>query len=1134
MVDHETIVDVFPLDVQRQKRDADIAYRLEQFMPGNWKDETFDAEPFMIPYVFGIAKTHQLPSDGLLRTDIPETINCNEFIRHVRDSNGNYQWIFDNYWTDDLSRASSTHRSSLAEIVNTYLAEISPVLTHLIQSEATLPVWQPAEQTTVADDYTEFLQSLHIPMLNGGPDMLLHRLGTFKSHEKDEARVAEIFSHMMQPGNEQHTVLLNTSGAGKTRINFEGLCESWGVYLTSKVDTHGHGSHDLWHAIDAVQKDPKFRAHLPQVRWKTAHERNMDIARHRFNEVLYARLLIMNRFCFLAKQTNSNGALLEEHKKCWLLLQVKPSQLALRDIFSELSLKIRGIENSKSISARLKKVIAQIREQLSVTLDPDFRLFCVIDEAQVAAETCLNAFRKRPPKVTTQPSEIPPQVRPHLRSDKTAWHEEAEKDTRRPILREILTAWTHAALNPVRVVVTGTGLSAGFMGEIMTSAVVKDHKYRTLNDTGGFTDSTAQKAYMESLMPNRFKTTNEAKLLLRLACEWLRGRFRFTATFMRQLMIAQYQKPLQLFQQYIFAYTGSIRRLGVPQLRGFMPTGGILDDLSLLPPERIVKPGSMFRFDRLKQHPDLYEKIRALTSRFYMQSDGLDLNKETEMVAVEYGFARMASEIKSNVDSSQRPIRCVLDEPLAQLALEQWLGEQGLSLPKALALRARLGLHSATHGFNAWEEYFAFYLSTVFDGRTKLSRIFAFPAEIPQWAKNSARLVALYRVDEDGSPSEVAEIQSGVVRKNARPSVALGVGSKYTDAWLKHEVKPPILFPTTFMGPDIMFVLELTDPDKSRIWVAVQSKHTSSEKLRKKTLNDAIRSVTPSQYYQVKPKQASQKPTKKMENAIEKGKEDNEKVVKLLRELPNRLQDGAGDCSLLRVVASWGATGLRQQVTRHEKRLRTMRGNKTGATTDKTSPKAPMTKGTNSGAAEEAKQNHGPQTTTAKSKRKAKAAPVQPSEKLGERKKTIHGSSTKKNISHHEKAKKVAQTSAALETPKPRKHPLQFYNDPGHHPIAELDISFMQSKGFDLLGLIRDVESGAHEAAGFSDPEDGDDEDGEDAYVGFSHILPSVDEDVDMVESGEEDDEAEIETDPEEDNEDLISEDGSDVSMASG
>ncbi|KAK7018426.1 hypothetical protein R3P38DRAFT_3558784 [Favolaschia claudopus] len=471
----------------------------------------------------------------------------------------------------------------------------------------------------------------------------------------------------------------------------------------------------------------------------------------------------------------------------------------------------------------------------------------------------------------------------------------------------------------------------------------------------------------------------------------------------------------------------------------------------------------------------------------------------------------------SNRDPSQRPIRCVLDEPLAQLALEQWLGEQ-------------VPLMGLMHGKNILR-FTSAQCSTAGPSSPEFSPS---PREIPQWAKNSARLVALYRVDEDGSPSEVAEIQSGVVRKNARPSVALGVGSKYTDAWLKHEVKPPILFPTTFMGPDIMFVLELTDPDKSRIWVAVQSKHTSSEQLRKNILNDAIRSVTPSQYYQVKPKQASKKPTKKMEKAIEKGKEENEKAVKLLRELPNRLQDGAGDCSLLRVVASWGATGLRQQLTRHEKALHTMRGKKTRATTDKTSPSAPMTKGTSSGVAEEAKQNHGPHPSTARSKRKAKEAPVQPSKKLGERKKAIHGSSTKKNISHHEKAKKVAQTSASLETPKPRKHPLQFYNDPGHHPIAELDISFMQSRGFDLLGLIREVESGAHEAAGFSDPEDGDDEDGEDAYVGFSHILPSVDEDVDMVESGEEDDEAEIETDPEEDNEDLISEPGSDVSMASG
>ncbi|KAK7018430.1 hypothetical protein R3P38DRAFT_2784250 [Favolaschia claudopus] len=490
---HISSIDVPIGDARRAKRDAEITDALDQNLPSNWRsEEAYNPPSGIVFFVFTLVEDHQLHSDGVRRTDLLlQSIDRHEFIARLRRS-GDFQWIFDNYWVQETISISS--ESPLDQIVNTYLAEISPILTHLIQSEAALPVWQPAGQPAVADDYTKFLQGLHIPMLNGGPDMLLHRLGTFKGDEKDEARVAEIFSFMMQPGNEQHSVLLNTSGAGKTRINFEGLCEFWGMYLTSKVDTHGHGSHDLWRAIDAVQKDPNFRPRLPEFRWKTAHERNMNIAKHRFNEVLYARLLIMDRFCSLAKQTSSNGALLDEHKKCWLLLQVKPSQLASRDIFSELSLKVRGIEDSDSIVARLAELIAQIQEKLSRNLDPNFRLFCVIDEAQVAAETCLNAFRKRPLKVAAQRAKIPPPVRPHLRSDTTttteAWLEQANKDTRRPILREILTAWTNTDLNPVRVVVTGTGLSAGFMGEIMTSAVVKENKYRTLNDTGGFTDST--------------------------------------------------------------------------------------------------------------------------------------------------------------------------------------------------------------------------------------------------------------------------------------------------------------------------------------------------------------------------------------------------------------------------------------------------------------------------------------------------------------------------------------------------------------------------------------------------------------------------------------------------------------------
>ena len=67
-------------------------------------------------------------------------------------------------------------------------------------------------------------------------------------------------------------------------------------------------------------------------------------------------------------------------------------------------------------------------------------------------------------------------------------------------------------------------MSTQVINNVMTSAVQKDEDHRTQYYTGGFPDQEAQMDYMQSLMPDSFKVTNEAKRLLQLACYWLQGR----------------------------------------------------------------------------------------------------------------------------------------------------------------------------------------------------------------------------------------------------------------------------------------------------------------------------------------------------------------------------------------------------------------------------------------------------------------------------------------------------------------------------------------------------------------------------------------------------------------------------------
>ncbi|KAJ7217647.1 hypothetical protein B0H12DRAFT_330834 [Mycena haematopus] len=92
------------------------------------------------------------------------------------------------------------------------------------------------------------------------------------------------------------------------------------------------------------------------------------------------------------------------------------------------------------------------------------------------------------------------------------------------------------------------------------------------------------------------------------------------------------------------------------------------------------------------------------------------------------------------------------------------------------------------------------------------------------------------------------------------------------------------------MGPDLLFILELADG--KRIWVAVQSKFESSNLLTAEKLKEALRTVTPKNYF------SSQKRNRNL-------------TLKRLSELPNRQTEDIGDYSVLRVVASFpGVTAL--------------------------------------------------------------------------------------------------------------------------------------------------------------------------------------------------------------------------------
>ena len=191
-----------------------------------------------------------------------------------------------------------------------------------------------------------------------------------------------------------------------------------------------------------------------------------------------------------------------------------------------------------------------------------------------------------------------------------------------------------------------------------------------------------------------------------------------------------------------------------------------------------------------------------------------------------------------------------MNEPLILLHAMRWLDEQRYSAHDFFASR----LNVTTPTSNGFENHLACIIDVIFSTPRKLSDIFTFAfhgldgkTSVPEWTNLTAELVSVYRTD-------AGELEISPVRHTtdfSAPSCTLGVNAKDLDGtaqWLRHRSAPAICFPHNSMGPDLLFVLRLSDG--SCLWVALQAKHCTSHKtLPRSELRRALRSVTPRHFF---------------------------------------------------------------------------------------------------------------------------------------------------------------------------------------------------------------------------------------------------------------------------------------------
>ncbi|KAJ6617947.1 hypothetical protein B0H10DRAFT_1279962 [Mycena sp. CBHHK59/15] len=721
---------------------------------------------------------------------------------------GQYQHIIQQFESSVPSRDNSYIDQTVAD----YLREIRPAMLEFVSREDPLCLWKPHPTLP----YSEFLANLKIPDNMQKPDMLLHNLGIFSSNSTLQAHVEAIFRIQARAMNTlQSTVLLNTSGSGKTRLVLEGLCQHWGFYFTCLVDSFGHGSKDLERAIHFhILLDPCFHESVTgdnKDEMKKNIRKNSEIAQLRLQEVLLARLYLLSLFLEVIEERHAPQEWTDSHRKLWVLLQVSPSSLGhnLWDIFATLAERIKGISR-EYMWELMPNLTTALKRKLLIN-NASGPLYYVVDEAQSAATSVSGAFRSFD--------------RPHIP---------------RPILREIARAMPQRDLS---LIIAGTGISKAIVEDTLSSTVLKSENRSLITDIGAFDTLEEHREYMTALMPDDFVKTEEAQALFKRVSIWLRGRYRFTATFMRQLLAAGFQNSHAILDSYISRSTAvptELHQSVAAANPGFKPTD--CQRFRATGPRILFPPKSenyTFKFEKLKSNSVLLDHIREYALRYWMRSNLASIPIiPDEYDFIEAGFARYSKEL---VDDSKH-WHITLDEPLVILALIEWLKRCDVPFSERLRQAAAKAVTEA-NGANGLEEYLVLYFSAVFDGTTRINEVFDFHGTSPSWVRKTARLVSLYKV-----PGQ-SQLEAGTVGESSGPCDTIGMGGSFeeTQRWLSHDTRAPFCFPDKMMGPDILFILELSDG--SRIWVAVQSKFSSSNCLPKDVLIKAMATVAPEEYY---------------------------------------------------------------------------------------------------------------------------------------------------------------------------------------------------------------------------------------------------------------------------------------------
>ncbi|KAI5888992.1 uncharacterized protein SCHCODRAFT_02584766 [Schizophyllum commune H4-8] len=802
------------------------------------------------------------------------------------------------------------------QVIRPYIHGITPMLRRFSRSS---PYKLSSYKPRKSEPYASYIRGLKIPARHGVPDFLLHGLGNDPEMEKCIREVLD------SPESPQVKWLINTSGSGKTRLAFEALCLHFGFYITAKVDGNALGSTDLSNLVDRYLEE--VVSHVP-TRFSTAPERecafehNARLAKIVVACLLLARFSIFESFLELAREA-AEGQLLQEHKRSWLLLQLMPvlpqKDIAASvsssipppspnaDIFTELSSRIinhvKSLENhTELLSDHCTKledaVIATLTSCLnSIARDfpgdnnadadaqsgcdsdtesdspsgnghaKDERALIVLDEAQFLLDKCPFAF-----KATSAP------------------------DGGRPFLRQIIASFmTVIGTWPqnFNILGLGTGLSARQVSEALLTMSGKRASSLITKALGSFDDEHTIRKYVSRFVPASLVETNTGKRLLNRIWRWLRGRPRFLANFISDLIRNNYQSPHRVLDAYVHARTGCHLQDAREYVKREPPLAKTFS---------VAQSGCVLPVDTWSE--SLRDTFATMVASYLTQGTVKVVSGDDEDEMIRYGVARFSRQHETE--------QAHVDEPLVFLQGAAYFdvdkcGTSRTSLYKIFG--QRIPDHSSSMIRDGFEEYILYItMRFVLNEAQRVDELFWFLV-IPEWAKARAELVSILR-DVNGE-LEICSCQNMFGTPLGFQAFAASMGIGACDKGLKERFYDFLkhLYPETFcvpgedMGPDLVFVMRLIDgPAAGKLfWVLMQAKNLK-DKLANDAARDAIRTVTPAHLGAAK--------VKKCKNAASKRKAQDE-IDEMLEAMRTGFDDIAdapkgtehGEFNVLRVMA---------------------------------------------------------------------------------------------------------------------------------------------------------------------------------------------------------------------------------------